>query len=41
VTYGWRRLPRRAGRLVERLDRHGSKAGARWLGHTFMVIAYR
>jgi SAM-dependent methyltransferase len=41
VTYGWRRLPRRAGRLVERLDRHGSKAGARWLGHTFMLIAYR
>jgi SAM-dependent methyltransferase len=41
VTYGWRRLPRRAGRLVERLDRHGSRPCARWLGHTEMLIAYR
>ena len=41
VTYGWRRLPRRAGRLVERLDRHGSRPCARWLGHTVMLIAYR
>jgi SAM-dependent methyltransferase len=41
VTYGWRRLPPRPRRLVERLDRHGSRTGARWLGHTSMVIAYR
>jgi SAM-dependent methyltransferase len=41
VTYGWRRLPRRAGRLVARLDRHGSGRCARWLGHTVMLIAYR
>ena len=41
VTYGWRRLPRGAGRALERLDRHGSKPGARWLGHTVMLIAYR
>jgi SAM-dependent methyltransferase len=41
VTYGWRRLPRPAGRLLERLDRHGSRRCARWLGHTVMLIAYR
>jgi len=41
VTYGWRRLPPRARRLVERLDRHGSRRGARRLGHTVMLIAYR
>lgn len=39
VTYGWRRLPRGAGRAVERLDRHGSRPLARWFGHQFMLIA--
>lgn len=41
VTYSWRRLPVRAQRAVGALDRFGSAAGARWLGHTFMLIARR
>jgi SAM-dependent methyltransferase len=41
VTYGWRRLPPRVRRAVQRLDRHGSRPGARWLGHTELLIAYR
>lgn len=39
VTYSWRRLPRPAARALERLDRHGSRPLARWLGHQFMLIA--
>ena len=41
VSYSWRRLPVRAQRAVGALDRFGSAPGARWLGHTFMVIARR
>ena len=41
VSYSWRRLPVRAQRAVGALDRHGSRPGLRWLGHTFMLIARR
>ncbi len=41
VSYSWRRLPVRAQRAVGALDRFGSAPGARWLGHTFMLIARR
>ncbi|MEJ7786384.1 MAG: class I SAM-dependent methyltransferase [Solirubrobacteraceae bacterium] len=41
VTYSWRRLPVAAQRVVGALDRFGSSPGARWLGHTFMLIARR
>jgi SAM-dependent methyltransferase len=41
VSYSWRRLPVPAQRAVGALDRFGSAPGARWLGHTFMVIARR
>lgn len=41
VSYSWRRLPVRAQRAVGALDRYGSAPGARWLGHTFMLIARR
>ncbi|HUR86080.1 MAG TPA: class I SAM-dependent methyltransferase [Solirubrobacteraceae bacterium] len=41
VTYSWRRLPVRLQGVVGGLDRFGSVAGARWLGHTFMLIARR
>jgi SAM-dependent methyltransferase len=41
VSYSWRRLPVRAQRAVGALDRFGSAAGLRWLGHTFMLIARR
>jgi len=39
VTYGWRRLPAPAQRLVRRLDRAGSRRRAAPLGHTLMLIA--
>ena len=39
VSYSWRRLPVRAQRAIGALDRFGSAPGARWLGHTFMLIA--
>jgi SAM-dependent methyltransferase len=41
VTYGWRRLPAQAQRLVQRLDRSGSRPRAAALGHTLMLIARR
>jgi SAM-dependent methyltransferase len=41
VSYSWRRLPVRAQRAIGALDRFGSAPGARWLGHTFMLIARR
>lgn len=39
VTFSWRRLPLGAQRAVGGLDRLGSAPGARWLGHTFMLVA--
>ena len=39
VTYGWRRLPAAAQRLVQRLDGAGSRRRAAPLGHTLMLIA--
>ncbi len=41
VTYGWRRLPASAQRLVQRLDGGGSRPRAAALGHTLMLIARR
>jgi SAM-dependent methyltransferase len=41
VTYGWRRLPAPAQRLVQRLDGAGSRPRAAPLGHTLMLIARR
>ena len=41
VTYGWRRLPVAAQRLVQRLDGAGSRRRAAPLGHTLMLIARR
>jgi SAM-dependent methyltransferase len=41
VTYGWRRLPASAQRLVQRLDVAGSRPRAAALGHTLMLIARR
>jgi SAM-dependent methyltransferase len=41
VTFGWRRLPRRAQRLVQRLDGLGSRPRAAPFGHTLMLIARR
>jgi SAM-dependent methyltransferase len=41
VTYGWRRLPTGAQRLVQRLDAAGSRPRAAALGHTLMLIARR
>ena len=41
VTYGWRRLPAPAQRLVQRLDGSGSRPRAASLGHTLMLIARR
>lgn len=39
VTYGWRRLPEPAQRLVQRLDPLGSRPRLAPLGHTLMLIA--
>jgi len=39
VTYGWRRLPRPAQRLLHALDRLGSRPRLAPLGHTLMLIA--
>lgn len=41
VSYSWRRLPAGAQAAVGALDRFGSAPGARWLGHTFLLIARR
>jgi SAM-dependent methyltransferase len=39
VTYGWRRLPRRAQHAIHALDAHGSRPLLAPLGHTLMLIA--
>lgn len=39
VSYSWRRLPARLQDAVGALDRLGSLPGARWMGHTFLLIA--
>jgi SAM-dependent methyltransferase len=41
VTFGWRRLPRRAQRALHALDPHGSRRRLAPLGHTLMLIARR
>jgi SAM-dependent methyltransferase len=41
VTYGWRRLPPPAQRLLHRLDPLGSRPAAARFGHTLMLIARR
>ena len=41
VTYGWRRLPSRAQRLLHRLDALGSRPRLARLGHTLMLIGRR
>jgi SAM-dependent methyltransferase len=41
VTYGWRRLPRRAQRALHALDPHGSRRRLAPFGHTLMLIARR
>jgi hypothetical protein len=38
VSYSWRRLPPALQRAVGALDRGGSAPGARWLGHTFLLL---
>jgi SAM-dependent methyltransferase len=40
VTYGWRRLPRRAQEALAPLDRLGTLPGLRSLGHTLMLVAH-
>jgi SAM-dependent methyltransferase len=39
VSYSWRRLPAPFQDAVGGLDRLGSVPGARWFGHTFLLIA--
>ena len=41
VTFGWRRLPAAAQRLLHRLDPLGSRLRLAPLGHTLMLIARR
>jgi SAM-dependent methyltransferase len=41
VTYGWRRLPAPAQRVIHGLDRFGSRPRLAPLGHTLMLIARR
>jgi SAM-dependent methyltransferase len=41
VTFGWRRLPRRAQRAIHRLDPLGSRPRLAPFGHTLMLIARR
>jgi SAM-dependent methyltransferase len=41
VTYGWRRLPAPAQRVLHGLDRLGSKRRAAPFGHTLMLIGRR
>ena len=41
VTYGWRRLPRPAQRVLHGLDRLGSRPRLAPLGHTLLLIARR
>jgi SAM-dependent methyltransferase len=41
VTFGWRRLPPAAQRLLHRLDRLGSRRRAAPFGHTLLLIARR
>jgi SAM-dependent methyltransferase len=41
VTYGWRRLPARAQRVLHGLDRAGSRPRLAPFGHTLMLIARR
>jgi SAM-dependent methyltransferase len=41
VTYGWRRLPRRAQEALAPLDRLGSVPGLAALGHTLLLVAHR
>ena len=38
VSYSWRRLPAGLQRAAASLDRFGSAPGARWLGHTFLLL---
>jgi hypothetical protein len=39
VTYGWRRLPAPAQRVVHSLDEAGSRPRLAPFGHTLMLIA--
>jgi SAM-dependent methyltransferase len=41
ITYGWRRLPPAAQRLLHRLDAGGSRPRAAHFGHTLLLIARR
>ena len=41
LTYGWRRLPRPLQRVLEPLDRLGSRPWAAPFGHTLVLIARR
>jgi SAM-dependent methyltransferase len=41
VSYSWRRLPAPLQAVAGALDGLGSLPGARWLGHTFLLIARR
>lgn len=41
VSYSWRRLPVALQRAAGALDRFGSAPGARWLGHTFLLLGRR
>jgi SAM-dependent methyltransferase len=41
VTFGWRRLPPAAQRLLHRLDRLGSRRRVAPFGHTLLLIARR
>ncbi len=41
ITYGWRRLPPAAQRLMSRVDRAGDRPGPARFGHTLMLIARR
>jgi hypothetical protein len=41
VSYAWRRLPVALQSAAGAFDRFGSAPGARWLGHTFLLLARR
>ena len=41
VTYSWRRLPPALQRVLQHLDRHGSRPASARFGHTLMLIARR
>jgi len=41
ITYGWRRLPPAAQRVMAQIDRRGDRPGPARFGHTLLLIARR